>query len=250
MAGDRARLLKRAGFGGNEPLQMDSVLRRPLRHPIQTRSSSTSRTTKPAMPAAPPGLWSSPSMALRSLMPHASRRRHVLACASGCPCSRRARRCSSWAKRSERRSRYTFDNFLVEPRRHSRRADRERSRRSFAFYQDLITSQPPVALDPQPQHRHPPPVEPQSQSLPLSGGAETRKSLSSPVSTTTPSLNGYVIEKDLLAIPDAGWKEIFNSDAAIYGGQNIGNRGATIRSNQGRLNVAIPANGFVLLVKQ
>lgn len=61
---------------------------------------------------------------------------------------------------------------------------------------------------------------------------------------------GYVIEKDLLAIPNAGWKEIFNSDAAAYGGQNIGNYGATIFSNQGRLNVIIPANGFVLLVKQ
>ena len=28
--------------------------------------------------------------------------------------------------------------------------------------------------------------------------------------------NGYVVQKDLLAIPNAGWKEIFNSDAAIY----------------------------------
>jgi 1,4-alpha-glucan branching enzyme len=62
--------------------------------------------------------------------------------------------------------------------------------------------------------------------------------------------NGYVIEKDLLAIPNARWKEIFNSDAAIYGGQNMGNGGATIPSDQGRLNVVIPANGFVVLVKQ
>jgi len=62
--------------------------------------------------------------------------------------------------------------------------------------------------------------------------------------------NGYVSEKDLLAIPNAGWKEIFNSDAAIYGGQNTGNGGATIPSNQGRLNVTVPANGFVVLVKQ
>ena len=64
------------------------------------------------------------------------------------------------------------------------------------------------------------------------------------------SANGYVIEKDLLAIPDAGWKEIFNSNAAIYGGQNMGNGGATIPSNQGRLNLTIPANSFVVLVKQ
>ena len=62
--------------------------------------------------------------------------------------------------------------------------------------------------------------------------------------------NGYIIEKDWLAIPNANWKEVFNSDAAIYGGQNIGNGGATISSNQGRLNVVIPANGFVVFVKQ
>ena len=65
-----------------------------------------------------------------------------------------------------------------------------------------------------------------------------------------PFANGYVIEKDWLAIPDAGWKEIFNSDAARYGGQNVGNGGAILYSSQGRLNVVIPANGLVVFVKQ
>ena len=40
--------------------------------------------------------------------------------------------------------------------------------------------------------------------------------------------NGYVMQKDLLGIPDGGWKEIFNSDGEAYGGQNVGNRGAVI----------------------
>jgi 1,4-alpha-glucan branching enzyme len=62
--------------------------------------------------------------------------------------------------------------------------------------------------------------------------------------------NGYVVAKDLLAIPNAAWKEIFNSDAALYGGHNVGNGGAVISSAQGRLNVIIPASGFVILVKQ
>ena len=66
----------------------------------------------------------------------------------------------------------------------------------------------------------------------------------------TPFANGYVIEKDALAIPDASWKEIFNSDAAVYGGANVGNLGATIWSSHHRLNAVIPANGFVVLVKQ
>jgi 1,4-alpha-glucan branching enzyme len=61
---------------------------------------------------------------------------------------------------------------------------------------------------------------------------------------------GYIILKDLLGIPNAGWKEIFNSDAAGYGGQNVGNAGATIGSDQGRITLVIPATGFVVVVKQ
>ena len=66
----------------------------------------------------------------------------------------------------------------------------------------------------------------------------------------TPFANGYIMEKDWLAIPNASWKEIFNSDAIAYGGQNIGNGGAIVPSSQNRLNVIIPANGFVIFVKQ
>jgi len=62
--------------------------------------------------------------------------------------------------------------------------------------------------------------------------------------------NGYVVEKDRLAIPDAGWKEIFNSDSAIYGGQNVGNASAVIASSGGRLNAVIPAAGFVVFARQ
>ena len=61
---------------------------------------------------------------------------------------------------------------------------------------------------------------------------------------------GYAVTKDLLAIPNASWKEIFNSDAAIYGGQNVGNGGAVIQSGGGRIQVIVPASGFVILVKQ
>lgn len=66
----------------------------------------------------------------------------------------------------------------------------------------------------------------------------------------TPFADGYLIEKDLLAIPNAGWKEIFNSDAAIYGGFNTGNYGTTLFSSQARLSIVLPANGLVVLVKQ
>ena len=62
--------------------------------------------------------------------------------------------------------------------------------------------------------------------------------------------SGYRIAKDMLAIPDGEWKEIFNSDAWTYGGQNVGNGGATLASTGGALNPIVPANGFVVLVKQ
>lgn len=65
-----------------------------------------------------------------------------------------------------------------------------------------------------------------------------------------PFSSGYRIEKDLPGIPNAWWKEIFNSDAAMYGGHNVGNLGASIPSHNGSLEVRLPANGFVVLVKQ
>jgi 1,4-alpha-glucan branching enzyme len=49
------------------------------------------------------------------------------------------------------------------------------------------------------------------------------------------------------ALADAGWREVFNSDAARYGGDNVGNLGATLRAASGTLEAVVPANGFVIL---
>jgi 1,4-alpha-glucan branching enzyme len=62
--------------------------------------------------------------------------------------------------------------------------------------------------------------------------------------------NGYVIERDVVGIPNVGWKEIFNSDGAAYGGWNVGNRGAVVGSSGGRLDVVVPAAGFVVFARQ
>jgi 1,4-alpha-glucan branching enzyme len=61
--------------------------------------------------------------------------------------------------------------------------------------------------------------------------------------------NGYVITKDVTGIPNAGWREVFNSDSAAYGGQNVGNGGAVIGSSNGSIQVVLPAAGFVVLQK-
>ncbi len=45
---------------------------------------------------------------------------------------------------------------------------------------------------------------------------------------------------------DSGWRECFNTDAAVYGGQNTGNAGAVLRASGGQLTVIVPANGAVV----
>ena len=55
---------------------------------------------------------------------------------------------------------------------------------------------------------------------------------------------GYTLEHPRLA--GAGWRESFNSDAAAYGGENVGNQGATLRPAGARLDVVVPANGVVV----
>jgi 1,4-alpha-glucan branching enzyme len=57
-------------------------------------------------------------------------------------------------------------------------------------------------------------------------------------------LSGYWIPTDQLG--SANWHEAFNSDAALYGGPNFGNFGATISSSWSGINVVIPANGFLV----
>ncbi|MEW6606861.1 MAG: alpha-amylase family glycosyl hydrolase [bacterium] len=60
--------------------------------------------------------------------------------------------------------------------------------------------------------------------------------------------SGYVIEN--LRSSNGSWQEVFNSDASVYGGDNVGNSGNTISSSNGRIDVVIPANGFVVLQKE
>jgi 1,4-alpha-glucan branching enzyme len=60
---------------------------------------------------------------------------------------------------------------------------------------------------------------------------------------------GYFIGTDVSRLPPGGWQEIFNSDATIYGGDNIGNGGATLQVSSGQIDAVIPAHGFVVFEK-
>jgi 1,4-alpha-glucan branching enzyme len=66
----------------------------------------------------------------------------------------------------------------------------------------------------------------------------------------SPFDHGYVITTAPSRLPSGSWQEIFNSDAAIYRGDNIGNGGATLQVNNGTINAVIPAHGFVVFQRQ
>ena len=47
-------------------------------------------------------------------------------------------------------------------------------------------------------------------------------------------------------IAPARWREVFNSDAEIFGGNNVGNAGGECICEAGRFSCALPSNGFVV----
>jgi len=247
MAGGRARLLKQAGLGGDEPLRMDSFAGALYgtrynqvvfheSHDEAGNAGGTARTLSVAVNGAP------------------------LIDATRIAAEARARVCFGltllsagtpmffMAEEIGAQKRYTYDNTLASREDiHGERAGNGRA--LFRFYQDAITLSGRLRSV---RTRN---IDILHHSNPTRVIAFKRWNGDEEVIIVA-SLNndaftsGYVIEKDLLAIPDGLWKEIFNSDAAIYGGRNIGNSGATLRSGGGRLELTIPANAFVLLVKQ
>lgn len=47
-------------------------------------------------------------------------------------------------------------------------------------------------------------------------------------------------------LSDNNWQEIFNSDAAVYGGWNVGNGSGDVQSHGGYFAPVVPANGFLV----
>jgi 1,4-alpha-glucan branching enzyme len=247
MAGDRARLLKRAGFGGNEALQMDSFsgalygsqYSRVVFHESHDEAGNaagTARTMVTAVNGAP--LFDVTRIAAEAR----SRVCFGLSLLSaGTPMFFMGEEIGA-------QKQYTFNNFLSN--REAILGERIGNGKAlFRFYQDVIS----LSRRLRSIRSHNIDILHQSNANRVIAfkrwsGAEEVIIFASLNNSSFP--NGYVIDKDLLAIPNAGWKEVFNSDAAIYGGQNMGNGGAIIPSNQGRLNVVIPASGFVVFVKQ
>ena len=59
--------------------------------------------------------------------------------------------------------------------------------------------------------------------------------------------NGYSLQNSQLG--DGQWREIFNSDAMVYGGSNLRNEGL-ITSAGGQLNLLLPANSVLVFQRQ
>jgi 1,4-alpha-glucan branching enzyme len=57
--------------------------------------------------------------------------------------------------------------------------------------------------------------------------------------------SGYFIPTGALA--NTSWREVFNSDAAGYNGDNVGNYGATIPGDGYGIKMVLPVNGFLVL---
>lgn len=246
MAGGKARLLKQAGYGGNEPLSMDqfsgvlynSRYNQVVFHESHDEAGNAGGTARTMVTAVN-------GFSFANTRPWAEARSHVCfglsLLSAGTPMFFMGEEIGAQKP-------YKYDSFMTN--REDILGDRTgKGKTLFRFYQDLI------ALSRRLRSIRSNEIDILHQSnvnrvLAFKRWNGNEEVIIVASLNNTAFSNGYIIQKDLLAIPNARWKEVFNSDAAIYGGQNIGNYGATIGSNQGHLNVVIPANGFVVFVKQ
>jgi 1,4-alpha-glucan branching enzyme len=243
MAGGHARLLKRAGFGDNEPLDMDAfagdLYDSRYNHVVFHEShdeagnaGGTARTIAVAVNGA---------AVVEATRAWAEARSRVCAglslLSAGTPMFFMGEEIGA-------QNRYTYDNFIAA--REDIAGLRSGSGQSlFRFYQDLLTLIRRLRSV-------------RTQDIDILHQSNTNRVVAFKRWTAGEEVivvaslnnaafvNGYAIEKDTVAIPDGAWKEIFNSDSSIYGGRNVGNRGGTIVSTGGRLNVVIPAAGLLL----
>lgn len=115
-------------------------------------------------------------------------------------------------------------------------------RQSFRFYQDAIAlrqSSPAFRADAEVQRVYSHDDDSVMAFTRKSGGEEY---------LVVGSLNRKNLAGYTMPLPPGNWKEVLNSDAAVYGGSNFGNYGATLSGGNTKVN--IPAAGYVIFKKQ
>jgi 1,4-alpha-glucan branching enzyme len=120
--------------------------------------------------------------------------------------------------------------------------------RLFHFYQDLIrlSRRHPAMRSPEIDIIH---VMGVNRLIAFTRSAGSEKLLIVVSLRNQPFLDGYVLQTDPWRLPDGSWRETFNSDAAEYGGQGIGNFGADVPASGGRFQARVPANGLLIFQK-
>ena len=61
--------------------------------------------------------------------------------------------------------------------------------------------------------------------------------------------DAYRVQADPWRLADGNWRELFNSDAALYGGANVGNLGADVGASGGAVTMRLPAAGFLVFAR-
>jgi 1,4-alpha-glucan branching enzyme len=245
-ASGRARLLYEAGFGGNWPLAMGqfaTTLQNTQFNKIvyhESHDEAGANTTRRTMVVAVQN--DNPSSDVRQFAEARSRVAFGLSLLSaGTPMFLMAEEVAA-------QKRYTVDDFNPEDI-HGKRVGS--GAKMFRFYQELILF----------ARKHP---ASRSQAIetiytfdPTRVIAFTRRSGNDQLLiiasfNNAGFLDGYrvVRQPNATQLPDGLWREVFNSDATVYGGTNVGNFGLSTPSSNGAITVRLPANSFLVFLKE
>lgn len=241
---DKAKLIKTAGFGDNRPLAMDYFAgaldhaseRTVVYHESHDEAGNgkgTGRTIAIAVNRAP--LWGE------------TRRCAEARCRAACGLNLLSAGIPMFFMGEEIgfQNDYTYDHFESQREDFAGKRDGDGAA-LFRFYQDLIRLRHTnnALRSPQLDILH---VHNDNRVLVFRrwhGGEQLLVFVSL---NDRPFAAGYGVANPRL--PDAAWREIFNSDAAVYGGDDVGNGGLVRLATGGFINAVIPAHGFVVLRK-
>ena len=247
VAGGAARLLREAGAGGDGPLAMAAFADRLARtrrptvvysesHDEAGGSEGSARTIAVAVNGAP--LWG-------DTRAYAEARCRVVAAltllSAGTPMFFMGEEIGA-------QRRYRYDN--IASSKEDLLGDRAGvGARLFRYHQDLIRLRRanPAVRSRQLDVIH---ADDRSRVIAFVRRDGSRQVLIVASLNNAPFLDGYVLQTDPTRLADGWWAETFNSDAAGYGGHNVGNFGAAIPAADGRLQLRLPANGVLVLQRR
>jgi 1,4-alpha-glucan branching enzyme len=247
MSAGAARLLREAGFGDNRSLQMGDFADRLWRTQFNTvayheshdeagNSPGSARTIKVAVNNA--ALWGNTRAFAEA--------RCRVAC--GIAILSAATPMFFMGEEIGAQKRYTFNN--VNASKENLSGERAGAGAAlFRFYQDLIRLR---RANPAVRSRnidivH---VDDVNRVIVFSRRDGRNEVLVAASLNNRPFSDGYVIQTGPDRLKSGEWQETFNSDAGIYGGSDVGNFGSNVLASDGRIELRIPANGFLVLQKR